>query len=392
MAVAPERRTWLQRLGDAEAIDRLAGALESRIDKLVDSMLDAYREQLPSYAAAPPSVIEEVREVTRNNIRGCVAILRGNLDFETLDAIHAALARERAEQGFPLQEVLLTYQTGARVFWDAVQEIAEEDPVGWLRVQPVATALTLDLLRHATVSVCTAYLQVEDARVADEEHDLQTLVETLAGLRDLDPLYLDRARRRGIELDGLQWCAVTQKADAETSEQVQALRHSIKGGVVGRIGQCIVAYAPGNEPPKLEVDGPVGVATANDPASGYKRAHATFLVARHLGRDQVRYDEVMPLAKVFEGPEDERRLFVDSQLGRVLKDPIGDDLLNSLEAFYAAGQSVAAAARVLHVHRHTLEYRLERVASLLGIDVRDPTRRLFLELALALRSKDVSDG
>jgi carbohydrate diacid regulator len=58
--------------------------------------------------------------------------------------------------------------------------------------------------------------------------------------------------------------------------------------------------------------------------------------------------------------------------------------LRSLEAFFANGQSIAAAARALHVHRHTLEYRLERITALLG-DVREPGRGPFLELALALR-------
>jgi purine catabolism regulator len=45
---------------------------------------------------------------------------------------------------------------------------------------------------------------------------------------------------------------------------------------------------------------------------------------------------------------------------------------------------VATAARKLHVHRHTLEYRLERITKLLGSDLKDPARRLLIELALSL--------
>jgi DNA-binding PucR family transcriptional regulator len=46
---------------------------------------------------------------------------------------------------------------------------------------------------------------------------------------------------------------------------------------------------------------------------------------------------------------------------------------------------LAAAARNLYVHRHTLEYRLNRIEALLGADPKNQPTRLFLELALALR-------
>ena len=62
-----------------------------------------------------------------------------------------------------------------------------------------------------------------------------------------------------------------------------------------------------------------------------------------------------------------------------------EELLRSLAEFYASGLSLAAAARNLFVHRHTLEYRLNRIEALLGADPKSQPTRLFLELALALR-------
>jgi DNA-binding PucR family transcriptional regulator len=96
------------------------------------------------------------------------------------------------------------------------------------------------------------------------------------------------------------------------------------------------------------------------------------------------YDDVVPLAMVLAGPDEDRRAFISSQLGPLLKDPLGKELLKSLEAFYGAGQSVAAAARDLFVHRHTLEYRLSRIETVLGRDIRAPHTRMLLELAIAL--------
>jgi DNA-binding PucR family transcriptional regulator len=87
------------------------------------------------------------------------------------------------------------------------------------------------------------------------------------------------------------------------------------------------------------------------------------------------------------GPAEEREAFVRAQLGPLLADQMGEDLVRSLDAYYAAGNSVAAAARDLYVHRHTLEYRLQRIETLLGKDVKAPEHRLLLELALAIRDQ-----
>ncbi|MDQ3646797.1 MAG: helix-turn-helix domain-containing protein [Actinomycetota bacterium] len=372
-------------LGDPGSIQQLVVALESRLEEIVDGMVEAQCAEIPSYRDASPEVLEEVRQTTTANIRACVAILQGRIDFDAVETAISERARQRAKQGFPLHEELLTYLLGARTFWEAIQEIAPEDPVAWSEVLPTATRLTLQMLQHATTSISIAYMDVEEARVADEEHDLQSLVETLAGVRPPDQLYESRATRRGIKLRTLHWCAVTHAEDGAAAGLVQSLRRSLDQAPVGRIDRCVVAYIPGEDPPEAVAEGPVGVARADDPQQGYRRAEAAFQVARHLGRNTVHYEEVMPLAMVLEGPPEDRASFVAMQLGPVLKDPIGEDLLRSLDAYYRSGQSVAAAARDLHVHRHTLEYRLDRVATLLDADLRDAGRRLFLELALALR-------
>ena len=76
---------------------------------------------------------------------------------------------------------------------------------------------------------------------------------------------------------------------------------------------------------------------------------------------------------------------MNTWLGPVIADGRGEELVRSLTEFYASGMSLAAAARALYVHRHTLEYRLNRIESLLGADPKTLPTRLFLELALALR-------
>ena len=58
---------------------------------------------------------------------------------------------------------------------------------------------------------------------------------------------------------------------------------------------------------------------------------------------------------------------VRRELGPVLADErFGDELIETLEAFFDAGENVTAAARRLHLATRTVGYRLEKVESLLG--------------------------
>ncbi|GAA0407162.1 PucR family transcriptional regulator [Microbispora corallina] len=60
------------------------------------------------------------------------------------------------------------------------------------------------------------------------------------------------------------------------------------------------------------------------------------------------------------------------------------DLVESLRAYLASNGHWDAAAQRLGVHRHTLRYRMRRVAELLGRDLDDPAARAELWIALCL--------
>ena len=60
------------------------------------------------------------------------------------------------------------------------------------------------------------------------------------------------------------------------------------------------------------------------------------------------------------------------------------DLADTARAVLDNGGDVAVAARILHLHRTTLYYRLDRIASLTGVDLRTAHGRTDLQLALWL--------
>jgi len=54
----------------------------------------------------------------------------------------------------------------------------------------------------------------------------------------------------------------------------------------------------------------------------------------------------------------------------VSKDP-HQTLQNTLQAYFANNADFAKTAEVLHVHRNTLRYRLEKISDILGVDLKN---------------------
>ena len=66
----------------------------------------------------------------------------------------------------------------------------------------------------------------------------------------------------------------------------------------------------------------------------------------------------------------------------------GGELLETLDAFFAAGGVLESAARALFVHPNTVRYRLQRVAEVTGLSPLDPRDAFALRMALAIGRLD----
>ena len=67
---------------------------------------------------------------------------------------------------------------------------------------------------------------------------------------------------------------------------------------------------------------------------------------------------------------------VRRELGPVLADErFGEELIETLQAYFDAGENVTAAARRLHLATRTVAYRLERIEALLGHPLDGENRR-----------------
>lgn len=58
------------------------------------------------------------------------------------------------------------------------------------------------------------------------------------------------------------------------------------------------------------------------------------------------------------------------------------DLVRTLRVYFASGANASEAADRLFLHRNSVLYRLGRIQSLTGLDLKDPRARLVLQLGL----------
>lgn len=78
--------------------------------------------------------------------------------------------------------------------------------------------------------------------------------------------------------------------------------------------------------------------------------------------------------------------FVVRTLGPVIRhdEQRSTMLMETLETYFATGQSLVASAKRLHIHPNTVTQRLDRVKRLLGVDWNSPDHTLEVQLALRL--------
>lgn len=117
----------------------------------------------------------------------------------------------------------------------------------------------------------------------------------------------------------------------------------------------------------------------------YLEATQALELGRRLQPDRVihHHDELIPLLLLTQAPHLAGR-YVDRLLGRLLAADRNGSLLETLDAYLAAG-SVKDAASALHLHRHTVLYRLEKIRDLVPGSLDDASTRASLRLALDVR-------
>ena len=133
-----------------------------------------------------------------------------------------------------------------------------------------------------------------------------------------------------------------------------------------------------------------GPATWGEPlVEAHRQASRLVTTMVRLGRfSESATPDDLGVAGLVGAAEVDVRTHVHHVLGKVLDYDTqrGTDLIGTLQAYFAAGQSPTRAATSLHIHPNTVQQRLDRVTALLGDGWQSPDHALDIQVALRLHS------
>lgn len=139
--------------------------------------------------------------------------------------------------------------------------------------------------------------------------------------------------------------------------------------------------------PALREHGPVGIGSPvglDDLRAGLDQADRALASARRAAEPVMRFADLAGQGLLSLLDPGMTAAFSSALLAPLREYGSRADLLESLRAYLACNGHWDAAAQRLGVHRHTLRYRMRRVAELLGRDLDDPAARAELWVALAV--------
>ena len=337
----------------AEELRRVAqlGVHQARGSQSVEPVLGAYRVAAKVAWNAILTVWKEQRGAEPEAM-----VVTADYVFTALDQVAAEVTRTY----LAAREQHLQRGTRARsrFFHGLLSDTFDSE----LALQRQALALNLQLATGYRAVVLKLVLgKGEDERGAEALEEALTTLELPSRVLTHAPdpaTLLVLWPELGETADGL-----IQRLQAEMERRFARVRPSVRAGVGG--------FHPGLH----------GVSRS------YLEAQQSIEVGRRLRPDggSHAYEEVLPYLTMTQNPLLAER-YLRHHLGPLLDaDARGSaPLLPTLEAYLAAG-SVKGAADALHLHRHTVLYRLDKIRDLLASPLDDAFLRHRLQMALDLR-------
>ena len=299
------------------------------------------------------------------------------------------LMRARAAAGQPLDDSVLVYRRGARMFWEALLDLASEDDRPLLTAQADTVWGYLEDYVDMVVRVfAQAHPDQDDSPAATGDLRARALFDRLCAQVPVTIEDRDRTAGLGSDLAAPACPFTAQLAGASVADHA---------GLAGRLRAAgALAFTEGIRVTGLTSPG-FGWSTfladprlllAQDPATPRARLAAaaenlralTAVAARSGCRGRVSADDFLPELLVAETPEVADRIVrrVFARLERA--DPM--DLAVTLRCLAAHGFDTAATATELQLQVNTLLYRISRIEKLTRLSLKEHRHRTLVLLAV----------
>lgn len=366
----------------------LHARMAARVGDLTAVVVARCAAEAPFYGALPPATLEG--EVSRSVVAVYALLLRalregaaGAMSPGDLTRLVEWSAR-RAEERVPLEAVIAAYLIGAEVWWQALTEVAEPGELGG------AGGRLLSCLHAALPAVVLAHQNAQQDLYGEDKRVRRALLGALLAGRPYEELAAVARVTVAVEHEVLA-LALTSDPPARL---VQSSLDAFTGTPVLVDHVAGIALLPGRpDVPGLvarlekDVGQPVLAAAARSsapaavPAAAQEAGRVLDLV-RRLGRPPgcYRLDDVLLEYQIARPGQGLVRLA--AKLEPLEEHPF---LLQTLRVFVERGLNRRRTALELCVHRNTLDYRLQRVSALTGLDLAVPEQARLIQAALVAR-------
>ncbi|GAA1981179.1 helix-turn-helix domain-containing protein [Catenulispora subtropica] len=379
---------------------RLLGDVDPLADQLTDQIFEAER----GYAEHERDSHERVRVVVRDNLRTLLMALQENP--VALDAAREA-GRIKAELGIPLPALLHAYRLGGRFIWDRLLAAATDEGAA-TELLYLASDIWQIIDEHSSAAADSYRTTVEEQAHRDTAARAAMLTTLLDGTVTSAPraaeivrvLRLDRGGPLVVvnaeieQDDGLPPGTATKLRTIGVASEWTRLA----GATVGLL--CL----PGERSLPSAVDmlstlaaTRVGVSRPfRTPADATRAWREAQVAARCLptgAQGAHAYGEA-PVALLVASAPDAAADMAHSVFAALNGLPPSEHstLLDTLDTWFSAGGSTSKAAELLHCHRNTVLYRLNRIGELTGRHTTDAVGSAELYAALRAVRQGAATG
>ena len=380
--------------GSAQTRARAALALSRATGTLSTAAMERMEADMAWFRELSAEDRSWVGLIVQSGIKGFVHWFR-NLGSEVSLGDTAAVvfgAAPRALTGvITLQQTVELVRVGIDVVESNIDAIV--DPADAQAVH----AAVLRYAREVAFATAEVYARAAEARGAWDAR-LEALVVDAVLRAEADETVLSRASALGWAERGSVVVVLGAMPAGRGTDLFEDVRRAARAAGMDALcavqGDRLVAILGGaTDPDKagavvadLFGEGPVVVGPVEDDlAQAYVSARAALSAHRAASGwpeapRPVRSDELLP-ERVLAGDGHARRYLVEEVF---LPLASRGTLIDTLAAYFSAGQSLEATARALFVHTNTVRYRLRQATELTGFSPTDPRQSLTLRMALVL--------
>ncbi|MET8518774.1 helix-turn-helix domain-containing protein [Nocardioides sp. NPDC004968] len=334
-------------------------------DDLLPAVVAAVRSHVEESATLPVSDITGHTRVLLTAAGRAVAGRRAPTEAEL--TVVEQLAVNRSRQGIPIDVVLGSVRISERAIWARTRELAQ------------AAGITADSLLDARElyddwadAVRTRLIRAH--RDAPRTHDAWDRdAESMRRLLEGGSVAALTAAERGFAAGAGLWVLVTRPGDTVSTAAVRRLTDGSGVSLAAAVGDTLVAvvpgppvFRPGGTRPVVGIAGPVA---AEELGVAHRLAVAAVPAAEATGLSgAVHIGDVAPAAALISRPDLAEALALRHRTAHLELGAAAEAVARTVRAWLEADRDAAAVARILFVHENTVRNRVQRFATVTGID------------------------